>query len=429
MIERYSLKKMSSVWSLENRFTQMLRVEKAVAQVQGHLKIIPPHSAQSIVKKGKFSLKNILKKEKEVQHDVIAFISDVAQNVGSEGKYVHYGLTSSDVLDTALSLQIESSQVLLNQSLKELKKILKEIIRKHKNSLCAGRTHGVHAESTTFGFKLLGHFEELKRVETSLNESINQALIGKISGAVGTYSQLSEEVEKKVCKKLNLKAEAVSTQVIPRDRHARVLFSLSLLGSFLERLSIELRHLQRTEVGEVCEGFSSGQRGSSAMPHKKNPISAENITGVARLLRSYVSPSLENISLWHERDISHSSVERVLFPDAFILSDYALNRMISLLKNLKVYPEKMKQNMELSQGLLFSSQVLTALVSKGLDREKAYQLVQKISHSLKPKDHFITHLKKQVEIKKYLNQKDLDILFSGKKQQDSLSKKIESLLK
>ena len=429
MIERYSLKKMSDIWGLENRFEQMLRVEKFVAQVQGQLKIIPLRAAQAIVKKGKFSLKSILKKEKEVHHDVIAFISDVAQNVGSEGKYVHYGLTSSDVLDTALSLQIQSSQSLLNQSLKELKKVLKEMVQKHKSSLCTGRTHGVHAEPTTFGFKLLGYFEELKRAESSLNESINQALIGKISGAVGTYSQLSEEVEKKVCKKLNLKAEVVATQVIPRDRHARVLFSLSLLGSFLERLSIELRHLQRTEVGEACEGFSSGQRGSSAMPHKKNPISSENITGVARLLRSYVSPSLENISLWHERDISHSSVERVLFPDAFILSDYALNRMISLLKNLKVYPEKMRKNMELSQGLLFSSQVLTALVAKGLDREKAYQLVQKISHSLKPKDHFMTQLKKQAEIKKYLSSKDLDILFSGKKQQDSLSKKINSFFK
>lgn len=428
MISRYSLKEMSQIWSLENRFNQMLQVEKAVAKAQGELNIISKKVAQSIVKKARFSLAGILKKEKEVHHDVIAFISEVSKSVGPDGKYVHYGLTSSDVLDTALSLQIKLSQPLLKKSIQQLKKDLTFLIKKHKKTLCAGRTHGIHAEPTTFGFKMLGFLEELTRVESSLNESLEQALIGKISGAVGAYSQLPEKLEKKVCNQLKLKPESVATQVVPRDRHARVLFSLSLLGAFLERLSVELRHLQRTELGEVCEGFSKGQKGSSAMPHKKNPISSENLTGISRLLRSYVSPALENISLWHERDISHSSVERVLFPDAFILSDYALNRMSQVLKNVKIYPDKMKKNMELSQGVLFSSQVLTALVSKGLSRENSYKLVQKISHSLKPNETLIACLKKDAEIKKYLKSKELDLIFSGKKQQEILSKKIDSIL-
>ena len=429
MIERYSLKKMSSLWNLENRLNQMLKVEKVVAQVQGELKIIPRLAAQSIVKKGRFSLKNVLLKEKEVQHDVIAFTSVVAKNIGADGKHLHYGLTSSDILDTALSLQIQSAQPLLVQDIKELKITLKALVKKHKKTLCSGRTHGIHAEPTTFGFKMLGYFEELKRVEKTLDEALKQVLVGKISGVVGTYSQLPVEVEERVCKKLKLKPESVATQVIPRDRHARVFFSFGLLGSFLERLSVEIRHLQRTEVGEVGEGFAKGQRGSSAMPHKKNPISSENLTGVSRLLRSYVSPALENAVLWHERDISHSSVERIIFPDAFILSDYALQKMNDLLKNIKIYPDKMKKNMKLSQGFLFSSHVLTALVSKGMSRDKAYQLVQKISHSLKNNDELLTRLRKDKEIKKSLSSKELESIFSGKKQQDTLSKKIESLLK
>ena len=427
MIERYSLKEMSQIWSPESRFQFMLKVEQAVAEAQGELGMISKNSAQAISKKAQFSYKNILKRELSSRHDVTAFIDEVASHLGKHGAYFHYGLTSSDVLDTALSLQIKSAKTLLDKSFKSLKITLKQLVLKHKKTLCAGRTHGIQAEPTSFGFKMLGHLAELSRAEQSFNQALSFCSIGKISGAVGTYSSMSPQVEQKVCRKLGLHPETVATQVVPRDRIARLIFSLSLIGSFIERLALELRHLQRTEVSEVTEAFYKKQTGSSAMPHKKNPISAENLTGIARLLRSYVSPALENISLWHERDISHSSVERVILPDSFILSHYALTRLEKLLKNLKVNEKKMEQNLADSKGLVFSSQVLNALVQKSLPRQKAYPLVQKISQNLKEKEDLKSALQKNKEIKKYLSLKEIEDIFSGQSQR--LLRHLEQTLK
>ena len=429
MISRYSLKEMSQVWSLENRFDKMLQVERAVAQAQGELGLIPKESARAI-QKANFKLEGILRREQTTRHDVTAFIQELAASLGEKHRaYVHYGLTSSDVLDTGLSLQLRQARRVLSPVISRVRECLETLIKKHKNTVCSGRTHGMHAEPLSFGFKMLGHLAELQRVERTFQGAMDQAVLGKLSGAVGVYTVFSPEVEERVCEALGLPAELVATQVIPRDRHARVLFALSLFGAFLERLALELRHLQRTEVGEVSEGFSKGQTGSSAMPHKKNPISSENLTGLARLLRSYLAPALENVSLWHERDISHSSVERVIFPDAFILVHYALNRLANILKNLQVNEERMKQNINLSQGLQFSSRVLTALVSKGLSRNEAYSLVQKVSHSLKPDESFENSLKQNTQVKTYLTSQELSDIFSGKKYAPDLEKRINQVLK
>jgi len=360
---------------------------------------------------------------------VIAFVEEVASPLGAHGAYFHYGLTSSDVLDTALGLQIKESAKLLEARFQSLKKILKALVIRYKKDLCAGRTHGIHAEPTTFGFKMLGHLAELLRAEFSFKAAVSQCNVGKLSGPIGAYSSLPPQLESKVCKKLGLQPEILATQVIPRDRLARLIFSLSLAGAFIERLAVELRHLQRTEIGEVTEAFDAGQAGSSAMPHKKNPISAENLTGISRLLRSYVSPALENISLWHERDISHSSVERVILPDAFILLDYALARLENLLKSLKINTKKMEDNLESSKGVLYSSQVLNVLIQKGLPREKAYPLIQKISQGLKRGRHLKQGLQKDKVIKKYLNTKELEAIFSGKQGLSLLLKRLEAKLK
>ena len=427
MIKRYSLKEMSELWSPSSRFAFLLEVEKTAAKAQSELGIIPKKHGRVIDSKARFSYPKILKREERTLHDVAAFIEETASHLGSSGAYFHYGLTSSDVLDTALSLQIRSAEQVLDKKIKALSFTLKALVKKHKHTLCLGRTHGIHAEPTTFGFKLLGHLSELKRAEESFKEAVSNCLIGKISGAVGVYSALAPEVEKRVCQSLSLKPETAATQVIPRDRLARLMFSLSLLGAFIERLAIELRHLQRTEVGEITEAFYKGQTGSSAMPHKKNPISAENLTGIARLLRSYVSPALENISLWHERDISHSSVERVILPDAFILTDYALYRLTGLLDSLQVNADKMKENLNLSKGLVFSSQVLNHLIAKGMSRKKAYPLIQKISQSLKEKESFKSVLIKNKSIQKYLNLKEIESVFSGKNTR--LTKHLEETLK
>ena len=429
MIDRYSRPAMSEVWKAKSRFHFMLKVEQTVAKAQGEMGFIPKASAQAIAGKAKFSYKNILKREQTSRHDVTAFVDEVAHHLGSHGAYFHYGLTSSDVLDTALSLQIKESSKILNTDFKILNQTLKVLVQKHKKDLCAGRTHGIHAEPTTFGFKMLGHLMELSRAEAAFKSAVSDCSVGKLSGAVGVYSSLPPQLESQVCKQLGLKPEVLATQVAPRDRLARLIFTLSLAGAFIERLAIELRHLQRTEVGEISEAFHKGQAGSSAMPHKKNPISAENLTGISRLLRSYVSPALENISLWHERDISHSSVERVILPDAFILLDYALNRLTHLLKSLQIHAVKMKKNMEASGGLLYSSQVLNALVRKGLPRKKAYPLVQKISQEMKREEHLKALLQKNKEIVKYLSSKELEEIFSGKVSLNVLLKHLDKTVK
>lgn len=428
MIERYTRDEMGALWSQEARFQSLMEVEVAVAQAQSEMGIIPKEAFDKISKKASFQVDRILEIEKETKHDVIAFVSNMAENVGEEGRFLHYGMTSSDALDTALSVQVQKAAPVLLKSLNALQNALSVQAKNFSQVICSGRTHGMHAEPTTFGLKLAGFYAEFKRHEKRIKNALEQMAIGKLSGAVGTYSFLKPEVEKRVCEILKLKPETVATQVIPRDRHAELFCSLALLGGGLERLSVELRHLQRTEVAEVFEGFSKGQKGSSAMPHKKNPISSENVTGCARLLRSYAMSALENMALWHERDISHSSVERVIFPDTFILTDYACYRMAGVIDNLQVDAERMKYNMDISQGQLFSSHLLLHMVDQGLSREEAYKRVQAVSHSLKPGDHMKTSLLKNEETKNYFDQNVINEIFSGKRHLDQVESVIKKAL-
>jgi len=415
VIERYTLPEMGKVWSPSSRFDYLLEVEKAVALVQSRKRIIPQSANRAIQKRARFDLARIQEIEKTTKHDVIAFVSAVAETVGPEGRYIHFGLTSSDVLDTAISLQIRDAGSFILQKLTNLERVLKTMVRAHRDTLCAGRTHGMHAEPTTFGFKMAGFLAETKRNRQRFELAIKQASRCKLSGAVGTYASQDPEIERLVAKELDLVPEVIATQVVPRDRHAEVITALAFIGAGLERLSVELRHLQRTEVGEVEEAFDPGQKGSSAMPHKKNPIGSENTTGVARLLRGYQVAAMENIALWHERDISHSSVERVIFPDAFIITDYALERMTGIIRNLHVNKERMLQNLDLSQGQTFSSQVLLALIDAGLTRESAYAIVQRHAHGLKPGQQLKDSLQRDPEVKRLLSRQELSNIFSGKK--------------
>lgn len=424
MISRYSRPEMSENWSLQHKFDSMLKVEIAVAEVQADLGIIPKQAAVDIRKLARFDLKRIDEIEATTKHDVIAFVSCVAENIGESGRYVHYGLTSSDVLDTALSLQICTAGDILVRSMNRLEVSLGRLIDEHEKTLCSGRTHGMHAEPTSFGFKMSGFAAELKRNQSRFERAVANCAIGKLSGAVGTYSTQPFEVEEGVCRKLGLQAETVATQVIPRDRHAEVFFALAMIGAGLERLAVELRHLQRTEVSEVVEGFSPGQKGSSAMPHKKNPISSENITGAARLLRGYLQSAMENVALWHERDISHSCVERVIFPDAFVLCDYVVDRMCGVLDGLFVDSRRMLSNMELSAGHLFSSHALLALVDAGLTREEAYRLVQAHAHKLKLGQNLKESLLEDKEVTDRVPRKKLDEIFSGNTHREAILKVI-----
>jgi len=425
MIERYTRKEMGDHWRPESRFECMTEVEIAVAKAQAELGWIPQDAADEIAAKSSFQIERILEIEKQTKHDVIAFVSNLAENVGENGRYIHYGLTSSDVLDTALSVQISRAGKVLIQTLDHLLLALKSKAEETKAVLCSGRTHGMHAEPTTFGYKLTGHYAEFLRNKVRLLRALEQTAVGKISGAVGTYSFLTPELEQKVCEQLGLTPEMLATQVIPRDRHGELFTTFALCAGGLERLAIELRHLQRNEVGEAYEGFSKGQKGSSAMPHKKNPISSENVTGCARLLRANALSALENIALWHERDISHSSVERVIFPDGFILLDYAMARMAQVIENLDVNEERMLANMDLSQGQLFSSHLLLHIVDQGLSREDAYKVTQAVSHGLKPGEHLKDVLLQHPESKKYFTEKDVQEIFSGQRH----LKNIESQMK
>ncbi|WP_373999719.1 adenylosuccinate lyase [Bdellovibrio bacteriovorus] len=420
MIERYTRPEMGLLWHADHRFGKMMEVEIAVAEVQAQMGIIPKVAAKSIAQKSRFNVKRISEIEKETKHDVIAFVSNLAENVGPHGKYIHYGMTSSDVLDTAFSLQIREAGVVLMNSITTLEKSLKSLVKKHAETLCAGRTHGMFAEPTTFGYKMAGFLAETERNKKRVKAALDNMMICKLSGAVGTYSSQPAKVEAAVAKKLRLKPETIATQVIPRDRHAEMLNALALLGTGLERLAVELRHLQRSDVGEVTEGFTKGQKGSSAMPHKKNPISAENITGLSRLLRGYAIAGMENVALWHERDISHSSVERVVFPDAFIVADYALIRMSILLDGLDVNKKRMLDNIDSSQGQLFSSHVLLALVAKGMIREEAYALVQRLCHSMGYGEHLRDKLLVDDQVRALLKPKEIDEIFTGKKHKKSI---------
>lgn len=424
MIPRYTRPEMGALWTAEARFQCLLEVEIAVAEAQAKLKIIPEKAVREIKQKAKFSVARIDEIEKTTKHDVIAFVSSVAENVGPSGRYLHYGMTSSDVLDTALSLQVQKAANVLLTRFDRLEAALGKLAERHQHTLTAGRTHGMHAEATTFGFKMAGYLSEFRRTRARVERAIAQLRVVKLSGAVGTYGTQPPAVEKLVGEALGLTPETIATQVVPRDRHAEVLWSLAMTGAAIERLAVELRHLQRTEVGEVIESFTPGQKGSSAMPHKKNPISAENLTGLARILRGNAGAALENVALWHERDISHSSVERVIFPDSFILADYGLDRLAQLVEGLYVDAERMQRNMNLSQGQLFSSQVLLAMIDKGLSREEAYKIVQRVCHDLEPGDALEDRLMADPEASRYVDRKVLRAIFSGERQK----KRIESVL-
>src|SRR5215510_5202730 len=377
MIPRYTRPKMGRIWEDQNKYQRWLDVELAVVETLAERGIIPKQDAGEIKRRAGFSVDRINEIEAEVKHDVIAFTTSVAEHVGPASRFFHFGLTSSDVLDTAMALQVADASAVIIEDFQRLLDVLKKRAYEFKTTVVVGRTHGIHAEPTTFGLKLALLHDEVKRQQARFKEAVETMRVGKLSGAVGTFAHLSPDIEEKVMRKLNLGAAPASSQVIQRDRHAHYITSLALIGATLEKIAIEVRHLQRTEVREAEEYFSSKQKGSSAMPHKRNPITSEQIAGLARILRSNAVAAMENVALWHERDISHSSVERIIFPDSTILADYLLDRTATLIERLVVYPERMKQNLELTHGLTYSGELLLVLVSKGVSREDAYRFVQR----------------------------------------------------
>ena len=377
MIERYSREVLKSIWSDFNKYSLWLKIEIAAAEAMEKYKIIPKGVSKKVRRKAKINTKRILEIEKKVKHDVIAFLTSITEKVGKEAKYLHKGMTSSDVLDTCFNLQLKQSGEILIKDLNLLLSSIKKQANKHKFTVCMGRSHGIHAEPITFGLKMLSFYQEFVRNKKRLLNSINEISTCAISGAVGTFANIDPKIENYVARKLKLKIEPISTQVIPRDRHAQFFSTLAIIASSIERFAVEIRHLQRTEVLEVEEFFSNKQKGSSAMPHKRNPILSENLTGLARLIRANVLPALENVALWHERDISHSAVERNIGPDSTITLDFALVRLNDIINNLNIYPKNMKKNLNLTNGLFFSQRVLLELTSCGFTREQAYSLVQK----------------------------------------------------
>lgn len=376
MIARYSRPEMSRIWTEENKFRKWLEVELAALDGLARYGYIPRDIPAKVRKKASFRVERIREIEKTVNHDVIAFLTNVAEKVGPAGRYVHYGLTSSDILDTAFALQLKDASRVLLRELKKLIEILKNKAMEHRYTVMAGRTHGVHAEPTTFGLKMLLFYEEFRRGLRRFEAAARTVAYGKLSGAVGTFAHIGPEVEAFVCQKLGLKPAPISTQILQRDRHAEYLTTLALIGSSLEKLATEIRSLQKTETLEVQEYFAAGQKGSSAMPHKRNPITCERIAGLARVLRGNALAAMENIALWHERDITHSSVERIIFPDSTILLDYMLGLMQGIIQNLVVFPENMRRNLERTRGMIFSQGLLLQLIQKGMPREVAYQHVQ-----------------------------------------------------
>lgn len=376
MIKRYSLPEMERIWTVENRYECWLEVELAAARAMFELGIIPEDDYRNISEKADFNAERVDEIEAVTKHDVIAFLTNVAEYVGESSRWIHYGMTSSDVLDTATALQLKQSGELILTELLRLAETLKLKARAHKHTLCMGRSHGIHAEPTSFGLKFALWYDEAMRNVDRLKDAIESISVGQFSGAVGNYAHLSPEVEVLACKYLDLSPDNISTQVIQRDRHAHFMNTLALIGAFMEKIAMEIRHLQRTEVLEAEENFSKGQKGSSAMPHKRNPIVSEQLCGLARLLRSNAHAAMENNALWHERDISHSSVERVILPDSCILVHYMLSRTVTLIENLIVYPDNMKANIEITNGLVFSQALLLQLTNNGIKREDAYKMVQ-----------------------------------------------------
>lgn len=413
MIERYTRPEMGAIWEPHNRFAKWLEVEVLVCEAMAQEGMIPQKSLDTIKEKADFSIDRIQEIEEEVKHDVIAFLTNVEEYVGPDARFIHLGLTSSDILDTALALQLKEAMLMIIDDVHNLLAVLKERAFEHKNTVMIGRSHGIHAEPITFGLKLAVWYSEMKRNLTRLEQALDVIGYGKISGAVGTFANIPPQIEKYVCDHLGLKPAAISTQIIQRDRYAQYFTALAILAGSIEKIAVEIRHLQRTEVGEVEEAFAAGQKGSSAMPHKKNPIGSENISGLARLVRSYALAAMENIPLWHERDISHSSVERVIAPDSTILIDYMLNRLTRMLKNLVVYSKTMAENLETLKGLIFSQQVLLALISEGCARQHAYSLVQRVSLQARHgEESFKELLGGDPDIQKYLDKKEIEEIFS-----------------
>ena len=413
MISRYSRKELVSIWSEENKYKIWLDVEIAAAEAMEKNKIIPKGVASLVRKKSKIKVKRIHDIEAKVKHDVIAFLTSITEQAGLKARYLHQGMTSSDVLDTTLNIQLVQSGNILLRDIDKILSVLKKQAKKYKLTPCIGRSHGIHAEPITFGLKLASFYEEFKRNKLRLKDAIENVSTCAISGAVGTFANINPKIETYVAKKLKLKAEPISTQIIPRDRHAHYFVVLGIIAGSVERVATEIRHLQRSEVYELQEYFSKDQKGSSAMPHKKNPILSENLTGLARMVRSYVIPALENISLWHERDISHSSVERNIGPDANITLDFALVRLSGILEKMIVYPKMMIKNLNLTRGLVFSQEVMLELTKSGIAREKAYRLVQ--SHakaSFAKNTNLLTLLKSDKSITSKISEKRLDKIFT-----------------
>ena len=412
MIERYSRNEIKKIWNEKNKYQIWLDIEITAAQAMETLKIIPKGVSSKIRKKAKINVDRIHKIENKVHHDLVAFLTSITEKVGVEGKFLHSGMTSSDVLDTCFNIQLIQASKILHKDIDELLKVLKNKSLKYKKTICIGRSHGIHAEPTTFGLKLAGFYEEFKRNRKRLENAVKEISTCAISGAVGTYANVDHRVEAYVAKKLNLRVEPISTQIIPRDRHAYYFSVLAIIAGSIEKIATEIRNLQKTELQEVEEFFNKKQKGSSAMPHKKNPILSENLTGLSRMVRSYVVPALENISLWHERDISHSSVERNIGPDSTITLDFSLHRLKNILKNMNVYPKKMLKNLNITNGLIFSQRVMLELTKHGFSREKAYTIVQKnAQNSWRKNISFYESLTNDVLINKKISNKDLIKMF------------------
>ncbi|MCL4532471.1 MAG: adenylosuccinate lyase [Actinobacteria bacterium] len=411
MIPKYSLPEMSKVWSEENKMDKWLAVEIAVCEGWAELGVVPADALESI-RKARYDLKRIDEIMAVSHHDVISFLRSVAESLGPESRFVHLGLTSSDVIDTALSLQLLDAVALIRRDLESLETVLARQAVRYKDTVMIGRTHGIHAEPTTFGFKLAGWVAEIRRNLKRLDQAREDVAVGKISGAVGTHANVPPEVEEYVCKKLGIAPVEVSTQIVQRDRHARLMATLAVIASSLEKMAVEIRALQRTDIAEAAEPFTEGQQGSSAMPHKRNPELAERVTGLARLVRGYSIPAMEDVALWHERDISHSSVERVIFQDAFLALDYILQLFTVVMDGLDVYPDRMKANLEATHGLVYSGRVLTALIEKGMKRQDAYEVVQRSAKRVwADRVEFYELLVSDPEVRHFLDKDELSNLF------------------
>ena len=412
MVPRYSRKEMVEIWSDISKYSIWLDIEIHALEGMEKVGIVPVGTAETVRKKAKFDSKRIDEIEAEIKHDVLAFLTNISESVGPEARFIHQGMTSSDVLDTCLNIQLKRAGELLLKDMDLLLSSIKSQALKHKKTICVGRSHGIHAEPTTFGLKMLQAYAEFSRNKKRLELSVEEISSCAISGSVGTFANIDPSVEKYVAEALGLKIEPVSTQIIPRDRHAAFFSTLGIIASSVERLATEIRHLQRSEVLEVEEFFSSKQKGSSSMPHKRNPVLTENLTGLARVVRSSVMPALENISLWHERDISHSSVERFIGPDATITMDFALNRLNNVVENMVVYPDNMMKNLEKFNGLVFSQRVLLALTQKDISREDSYLMVQRNSMKVwNDEGTFYDLIKKDEEICSILSDDEIDDIF------------------